>query len=553
MNYLSIEFSRSFNIEEKADMGEKMATIGLGLLRIGFGKTVRVRKIELINGEDEVFFEKNESPVNQRIVAIALAILLLPLTALLAGMGLVGIALSKSYKNLVSQIHANTPEARNKIIEIEIQKKIKNSDLKNRKIKLSSKDQFVVYNRKTEKYVYIAKAPPIKNLVISGGGAKGVILPGILRGFEKHPFIEKLDYLSGSSVGAITAALIATGITAERFNEASKNVNFEDLLGKGFGPVFKCGTPLVNFLRRHMQESIRKCLEDKYGDLNNLVESGSEKERENIQKVLNVLKIPYDENGENEAIVITFSMLRSLHVLDPVHFKDLTVTALCRETGETEYFDADNQPDLDIATACRASASLPIIMEPVQIGDKTYSDGGYLDNIPVKPMQNKQGEGLENKGEKGQNLQTLALVFDEADRRADEQSPFFNYTTKEYTVYYPSVNDSIIIDIFAKIFGGIFSEKKHTEAKEGKTEEIRKYYVQRNIPLLVPVDTTAFKLAKDKEDEYTMAGEKLADEYLTIHKNELIYRTFDSLDDLVNYVPEDIREEILQKRDKLKP
>ena len=161
---------------------------------------------------------------------------------------------------------------------------------------------------------------------------------------------------------------------------------------------------------------------------------------ENLDQVIETIMSLLVELGKKkpEDVCITFSMLQSLRALDPKTFKDLTVTATCRENGKVFYFDATTTPDLDIAIACRASASLPVILSSVKIEKKyltnyedvpenglSFVDGGYLDNIPVSAMQDKQGvENENNKGEQGQNLQTLVLVFDGGKRAENEQSPF---------------------------------------------------------------------------------------------------------------------------------
>ena len=97
----------------------------------------------------------------------------------------------------------------------------------------------IIYHLTSGKYLYISPAPPIKNLVISGGGAKGVILLGVLKAFDEHivgciSFRDRLENIAGSSVGAITACLIAAGMSAKRIiHEATSKVNFQALLGKG--------------------------------------------------------------------------------------------------------------------------------------------------------------------------------------------------------------------------------------------------------------------------------------------------------------------------------
>lgn len=61
--------------------------------------------------------------------------------------------------------------------------------------------------------------------------------------------------------------------------------------------------------------------------------------------------------------------------------KDLYVVATNMKTGKAEYFKNDRE---DILTCVRASATLPYISKPVQIGDDLYFDGGCDDRIPYK-------------------------------------------------------------------------------------------------------------------------------------------------------------------------
>ena len=152
MNAILIGFSRSYNVPEKADIGEKISDIGLGLLRMGFGHAVRVRRVELVNGREKLFFEKKSYFAIQRIAAIAFAILILPITLLLIGVGVLGLALSKSHKYLSERINEKTPDKENLRIHKIIQSQMEITHLKNPTLRISDK-QSVIYNRKTKKYV----------------------------------------------------------------------------------------------------------------------------------------------------------------------------------------------------------------------------------------------------------------------------------------------------------------------------------------------------------------------------------------------------------------
>jgi hypothetical protein len=97
INRLLTTFNRN-NIENNADLGEKIGSIGLGLLRIGFGKTVTAEKLS--DDSDKTIFTKKAYSTSARVVAIALFILALPITLLFTGIGCVGTAFSKSHKHI---------------------------------------------------------------------------------------------------------------------------------------------------------------------------------------------------------------------------------------------------------------------------------------------------------------------------------------------------------------------------------------------------------------------------------------------------------------------
>jgi len=62
----------------------------------------------------------------------------------------------------------------------------------------------------------------------------------------------------------------------------------------------------------------------------------------------------------------------------------LYVTATDLNNGKAEYFSKGNLLDPVIA-----SASIPVLFQPVMINDIYYVDGGVLDNLPLKPIENK--------------------------------------------------------------------------------------------------------------------------------------------------------------------
>ena len=62
----------------------------------------------------------------------------------------------------------------------------------------------------------------------------------------------------------------------------------------------------------------------------------------------------------------------------------LYVTATDLNNGKAEYFSEGN-----LLSTVIASASIPVLFNPVIINNIYYVDGGVLDNLPVKPIEDK--------------------------------------------------------------------------------------------------------------------------------------------------------------------
>jgi NTE family protein len=62
----------------------------------------------------------------------------------------------------------------------------------------------------------------------------------------------------------------------------------------------------------------------------------------------------------------------------------LFVSATDMNNGKAVYFSEG-----DLFDPVIASASIPVLFQPVKINDISYVDGGVLDNLPIKPIENK--------------------------------------------------------------------------------------------------------------------------------------------------------------------
>src|SRR4029453_13730341 len=85
------------------------------------------------------------------------------------------------------------------------------------------------------------------DLVCEGGGVKGVGLAGAYSVLEEHGY--RVQNVAGTSAGAITAALIAAGYTAEELKKIVFELDFAQFEDKGWEdriPLFGKGISLLS-------------------------------------------------------------------------------------------------------------------------------------------------------------------------------------------------------------------------------------------------------------------------------------------------------------------
>lgn len=430
-------------------------------------------------------------------------------------------------------------------------------------------EKTLVYDRNNHTYTYITPSLPVKNLVLSGGGAKGIYYGGVFQALEERKMLKHIDNISGSSIGALVAGLVAVGMPSE---ELLKITNFEQYFPE---KMHNNGEKVIDLIRtearKYVKENIIKLLATKlkrkikFEDIElrhigSLAKQLDVEDRDLIGKLWVLVRKLQSEQRIGQ---ITFDDLRTLHAVFPEVFKELTVTAVCRESEKDVpfYFDADHTPDLDIGLACRASSSLPIKFDPTPIDKSllpgyksyfsnsennhpTFIDGGYFDNVPLQPMHNKQDIPAE-RGEEDQNLQTLIVVFDQATRVNDPQSLFLE--EKIPTGRNLSNMGAIARQIFENKMMikhlGIKAQKTFPESVDAKLEDIRRRYAQRAIILTPTIGTTDFSEADERAEELQEVGYQGTNEYLDFHNKERVAHKVKSQEQLLALIPVTDKEE----------
>ena len=212
---------------------------------------------------------------------------------------------------------------------------------------------------------------PFADLVFEGGGVKGIGLAGAYSALCERGVGPKR--VAGTSAGAITAALVASGYSAEELDEILLQVpfaQFKDTAWEDRVPIV--GHPLSVLLQRGIYEGgfFRAWMRD-------LLAAKGVK--------------TFGQLADPEATELKDRYRLKVIVSDVTHRRLLVLPDDAASLG----IEPD---DLEVAYAVRMSMSIPIFFEPVmhrnpRTGlDHLIVDGGMLSNFPVWLFDTTKGE-----------------------------------------------------------------------------------------------------------------------------------------------------------------
>ena len=197
---------------------------------------------------------------------------------------------------------------------------------------------------------------PKVGLVLSGGGAKGLAHIGVLKVIDSLGI--KIDYVAGTSMGAIVGGLYASGYTANELDSIFSQMDIDALL--------------QDYTPRESKSFYEKRNDEIYA-----------------------LVLPFNKfklglpSGLSKGLY-NFNLISSLtqHVRHTRNFNELPIPFLCiatdAETGEKIILDKGI-----LAQSITASGALPTLYSPVEINGKLLIDGGVIDNYPVEELMAK--------------------------------------------------------------------------------------------------------------------------------------------------------------------
>lgn len=197
---------------------------------------------------------------------------------------------------------------------------------------------------------------PRVGLVLSGGGAKGLAHIGVLKTLDSLGV--RIDYVAGTSMGAVMGGLYATGYTGKQIDSIISATDFDLLITDDVPRKSR------TFYERKNAEKYALTL-----PFNNFkIQLPSSISRG--QNVLNLLsKLTLDVSGVED-----FSKL-------PIPFYCIATDML---TGKEVVLDRGN-----LAQAISASSALPTLYQPVRLDNKLLMDGGIVNNYPILGLESK--------------------------------------------------------------------------------------------------------------------------------------------------------------------
>lgn len=159
-------------------------------------------------------------------------------------------------------------------------------------------------------------------LALGSGAALGAAHIGVLRALEEHDI--KPDFIAGTSIGALVAALYAFGLSVDEIEDIAVSLDWLDISGI---KLSKMGLLSNN--------ELGELLDDKLGD-------------------------------------VTFDQARI----------KLAVVATDISNGEKVIIKEGNVSD-----AVKASTCIPVVFEPVEFSGRLLVDGGLIESVPVSTLK----------------------------------------------------------------------------------------------------------------------------------------------------------------------
>lgn len=201
-------------------------------------------------------------------------------------------------------------------------------------------------------------------LVLSGGGAKGLSHIGVIKALEEKGI--PIDYVGGTSMGAVIASMYAIGLSPVEILDIVKSEEFEAWCsGKQ-----ESGAASWFYKDDAVPAMVALPLQRKEGKLSFAFPSS--------------LVVPYPMD------LAMMDIYASPSLAADSDFDRLMVPFFCVSSNIKEKCKVVHRGG-DLGGAVRASMTYPLIFKPITIDSMVLFDGGFYDNFPWREMERIYG------------------------------------------------------------------------------------------------------------------------------------------------------------------
>jgi NTE family protein len=201
-----------------------------------------------------------------------------------------------------------------------------------------------------------------KNLVLEGGGIRGLAYPGALQVLEEKSILKNIESVAGTSAGAIIALMVGIGYNSHEIDSVFRSLKIQQ---------FNDGKNIFSKIRR---------LKKEYGIFKG----------DKFEKWLG--RLIQNKTGDPNT---TFFQLHQLHIANS-NFKDVYCTGTNLSKQKLQIFSWQHTPFMQLKTAIHISGSIPVYYKAVAIDSgwnkvqannkinfDLYVDGGMINNYPI--------------------------------------------------------------------------------------------------------------------------------------------------------------------------
>lgn len=196
-------------------------------------------------------------------------------------------------------------------------------------------------------------------LVLSGGGAKGLAHIGVIKALEENGI--PIDYITGTSMGAIVGSLYAAGFSPQEMENIVTDPEFQNWAWGKIPDVY------VYYFKRKEEDASWIDLKFKYDSViapslpTNIVPPHSM----DLAFMQLLASASAKANYNFDSLFVPFRCVASdVYANEPIIFKD----------G-------------DLGSSVRASMTFPFYFKPITIKGRLLFDGGIYNNFPIDVMQ----------------------------------------------------------------------------------------------------------------------------------------------------------------------